>query len=107
MDSRCFESLLVGRPHSPRPAARFRAHVPYVSAKSRRRATYRFVKPQLIWSQWVFFASPRYRTLAQPKIRLITKNACSTFARTFDFVRFRSRSSSLSGRACCLSSSGH
>jgi len=39
----------------------------------------------------VFFASPRHRTLAQPKIRLITKNACSTFTRTFDFVRFRAR----------------
>lgn len=38
--------------------------------------------------QWVSFASPRYRTLAQPKLRLMIKKACSTFARTFDFVRF-------------------
>jgi hypothetical protein len=65
---------------------------------------YRFAKPQLIWSQLVFFASPRYLTLAQPKIRLITKNACSTFARTFDLVWFLVRSDSLSGRWQCVSS---
>jgi hypothetical protein len=44
--------------------------------------------------QLVFFASPRYRTLENPKIRLITKITCSTLARTFDFVRFLARSSS-------------
>jgi hypothetical protein len=63
---------------------------------------YRLANPQLIWSQWVFFANPRYRTLAQPKIRLITKNACSTFARTLDFIRFFARSVSLNGRCLLL-----
>lgn len=41
------------------PRASLQTHGPYVSAKSHRRATYRFASPQLIWSQWVFFASPR------------------------------------------------
>ena len=98
MGSRWSENLVVGSPHrliahGPLPDTR-----PSVPAKSRRRATDRFAKPQLIYSQWGFFASPRYRTLAHPKIRVITKNAGSTFARTFDFVRFRARSVSLSGR---------
>jgi hypothetical protein len=34
-------------------------HVLYVPATSYHRATYRFADPQLIWSQWVFFANPR------------------------------------------------
>ena len=75
------------RPPSGRPLSLFTPIFYEASAKSRRRATYRFAKPQLIYNQWVFFANPRYRTLAHPKIRLITRKACSTFARTFDFVR--------------------
>ena len=59
---------------------------------------YKFAKPQLMTSQWAFFANPRYRTLDHPKIRLITKNTCSTLARTFAFVRFFACSSSLRGR---------
>lgn len=52
-------SLFTGHPHPPM------AHCPppdthlYVPATSRLRATYRFANPQLICSQWVFFANPR------------------------------------------------
>ncbi len=41
------------------PIAPLPTHLSYVPAKSRRRARYRFAKPQVIWSQWVFFANPR------------------------------------------------
>jgi hypothetical protein len=44
-----------------RRAARslLRAHSRYATATRRHRATYRFVKPQAMNSQWVFFANPR------------------------------------------------
>ena len=90
-----------GAPTVRWPPASLWAHIRYVSTKRRRRARYRFANPQLIYNQWVFFASPRYRTLAHPKIRLITKNACSTLARTGDFVRLQARSSLLRGRWRC------
>ena len=60
-------------------------HRPEMAARWRQ-VMYRFTKPQLTKSQWVFFASPRDRTLDHAKICLITKNLGSTLARTFDFV---------------------
>lgn len=63
----------------------------YVPAKSCPCVTDRFANLQLIWIQWVFFASPQYRTFAQPKIRLIIKDACSILAQPFDFVRLLAR----------------
>ncbi len=48
-----------GSPVVRRPTAALQTHVPYVPTKRRRRARYRFVKPQVTKSQFVFFASPR------------------------------------------------
>lgn len=66
--------------------------------RASRRATYRFATPQRMNIQWGLFASPRGRTLAYPKIRVLTKNAGSTWTRTFDFVRLRARAVSRRGR---------
>ena len=48
----------------------------------------RLARPQVSHRRCVFFANPRYRTLAKPNTRLITPIVCSTLARTPDFVRF-------------------
>lgn len=55
----------------------------------------RFAKAQVANKRLAFFMSPLYRTLANPKMRLITPIACSTLARTLDLVRFLARSTSL------------
>src|SRR4029078_6709288 len=89
----CRGSPAIGLPTRAGPPP-----VGYATVTRRRRARDRFVKAHGTKSQLVFFASPRYRTLDHPKIRLITKNTCSTFARTFDLVRLRARSASLRGR---------
>ncbi len=65
------------------------------------------------------FISRKKRTLVNPKMRLMTRNACSTLARTLDFVVFFAHSAFESGwfrlplwwvksralRACALMSS--
>lgn len=79
-------SLFVG--YTRRPLARCQPPDTR-SASSRRRATCRFAKPQQIHHPWVFFARPRYHTLAHPKILFIAEDICSTLARTCDFVQLR------------------
>ena len=76
----------------------FPAPLSYAPANRRRRTGYRLVTPHVTQGPLVFFASPQYRTLADPKIRFINRKTCSTFTLTFTLVRFRARSALLSGR---------
>lgn len=98
MGIRWSENLVVGSPHRLIAHGPLPDTCPLCPRQESPTCHVQIPQPQPINGQWVFFASPRYRTLAHPKIRLIAKNACSTFARTFDVVRFQARSVSLSGR---------
>ncbi len=93
----CVESLLVGHTH------RLMAHCqpldtcPLHPCQQAPSCHVQIGQPAANLEPVDILASPRYRMLVQPKIRVITKPACSTFASTVDFVRFQSRAASLSG----------
>jgi len=46
------------------------------------RAIHRFDNAKSVTTCAVFFSNPRKRTFAKPNWRLMTRNGCSTFART-------------------------
>ena len=57
--NRVSATVISGFVRHPAARAPVRTHARYAPANRCRRATYRFAKPQLLNSQWVFFAKPR------------------------------------------------
>lgn len=72
------------------------------SGMSCRRAIQRLDSASSVSRCAAFFCRPRKRTFIKPNWRLLTRNGCSTFARTLRLAMFALLSNRLGSQAICI-----